>query len=210
MHFTIFDTPVVNSLIRVISIVLLKLFGWRKAGQIPDIPKFVMIAAPHTSNWDLLVTLGLAFSFRLKIYWMGKESLFKAPFGGLMKWLGGIPIDRSKSNDVVAQSIEIFNNSEKLVMLVPPEGTRAKVMTWKTGFYYIADGANVPIVLGFVDYGRKAGGFGPVLMPTGDIENDMKKIHDFYLTVTAKYPEKSSLARLKAIKAQKYGGIKSL
>jgi 1-acyl-sn-glycerol-3-phosphate acyltransferase len=117
---------------------------------------------------------------KVKIYWMGKKELFRPPFGPLLRWLGGIPIDRSKSNGVVGQSIQQLQDAEKLVLTVPPTGTRRKVMHWKTGFYHIAHGAGVPIVLGFLDYGRKMGGVGPLFYPTGDINADMKEIQAFY------------------------------
>jgi len=122
---------------------------------------------------------------------MGKEAIFRWPFKGFFKWLGGIPIDRSKSSNVVSQSIQLFHQNEKLILAIPPAGTRKKVKKWKTGFYHIANGANVPIVLGFLDYRRKVGGIGPVVYSTGDIEADMKTIRAFYDSVTGKYPEKS-------------------
>ena len=175
------------------SSLILGIFGWRMEGQMPDIPKCVMIAAPHTSNWDMVVMLFFAFAFSTKLYFMIKDAVFRWPFGGFFRWLGGIPIDRTKSNGVVGQSIEAFQNNERLVLVVPPSGTRAKVMRWKTGFYHIATGAGMPIVLGFLDYGRKRGGVGPLISPTGNIEADMKEISDFYSGITAKYPEKSTL-----------------
>ena len=162
-------------------------------GKLPDVPKCVMIAAPHTSNWDLPVMLFFAFAFQTKLYFMLKDATFRWPFGGLFRWLGGIPIDRTKSSGVVEQTIQAFRDNEQLVMVVPPSGTRSKVMRWKTGFYHIASGAGVPIVLGFLDYGRKVGGVGPAVVPTGDIEADIKTIRAFYANITAKHPEKSSL-----------------
>lgn len=194
MHYTVFDTPVVRNVLYWVSRSYLHVFKWRYEGHLPDIPKFVVIAAPHTSNWDFPITMFLAFALKAKVYWMGKDSLFKKPFGGIMRWLGGIPIDRSKANNVVANTIDVFNKHEKLVIVVPPEGTRNKVSHWKTGFYHIAVGANIPIVLGFVDYGRKVGGIGPTVLPTGDIDADMRRICSFYRNVKGKYPEKSSLA----------------
>lgn len=170
----------VRTFFRILSILILKIAGWKVSGHVPDIPKFVMIAAPHTSNWDLPYTLFVAFAMKVKIYWMGKKELFRPPFGPLLRWLGGIPIDRSKSNGVVGQSIQQLQDAEKLVLTVPPTGTRRKVMHWKTGFYHIAHGAGVPIVLGFLDYGRKMGGVGPLFYPTGDINADMKEIQAFY------------------------------
>ena len=191
MHHTMFDTPIVKSLLYRIALVLLKLGGWRIEGRLPDVPKFVMIAAPHTSNWDLPVMLCLAFAFRTKLFWMGKDTLFRRPFGGIMKWLGGISIDRSRSHNVVAQTTELFRKEESLVMVVPPEGTRQKVTYWKTGFYRIAESASVPIVLGFIDYRHKVGGIGPVVTPTGDIEVDMEAIRAFYAKITGKYDDQT-------------------
>lgn len=189
MHHTIFDTPIIRDLFAWISIVMLKLSGWRLEGKFPDLPKYVMIAAPHTSNWDFPVTLGICFAARAKIYWMGKDSLFKGPLGPIMRWLGGIPVDRSKSNDLVGQMVEVFNRSERLVVTIPPEGTRQKVRYWKTGFYHIAKGANVPIVLAFLDFRRKVGGFGPVFRPTGNVETDMAEIQAFYKNISGKNPD---------------------
>ncbi len=190
-NFTIYNTPVIKTIARWWSVLVLRMLGWRTEGQIPDIPKYVLIAAPHTSNWDLIFTVTVAFAMRVKIYWLGKVAIFRPPFGPLFRWLGGIPIDRSKSHNVVEQSIQHFGNREELVLTVPPSGTRRKVSYWKTGFYYIALGAKVPILLGFLDYKRKVGGVGPVISPTGDIEADMEVIRKFYSSVTGKYPEKA-------------------
>jgi 1-acyl-sn-glycerol-3-phosphate acyltransferase len=197
VNYTIFDTPVLNALLHRLSFFLLKIFDWRTEGTLPKVRKYFMIAAPHTSNWDLPVMLTLSFAFRVKMFWMGKDALFRWPFGPLFRWLGGISIDRSKSTNVVAQSIELFREKEELVLVVPPEGTRKSVKSWKTGFYYIASGAGVPIVLGFLDYRRKAGGFGPAITPTGDIEADMEKIRAFYVNITGKYPAKTDHATVK-------------
>lgn len=135
--------------------------------------------------------LFIVFVLKAKIYWMGKDTIFRKPFKRFFKWLGGIPIDRSKSYNIVAQSIQQFNENENLILTIAPSGTRKRVQKWKTGFYHIANGANVPILLGFLDYRRKVGGFGPMLYPTGDLEADMKTIKKFYDGVTGKYPEKS-------------------
>lgn len=189
MHRTMFDTPILNVLLRRLALFLMWLFGWRIEGKLPDTPKFVLIAAPHTSNWDLPVMLSLAFAFRTGLFWMGKDTLFRRPFGAIMRWLGGIPIDRSKSHNVVEQSAEHFRKAESLVMVVPPEGTRQKVRYWKTGFYRIAESAGVPIALGFLDYRRKVGGFGPTVVPTGGIEADMETIQAFYANITGKHSD---------------------
>lgn len=178
---TVFDTPVVNVLLRAFSLVVLKLCGWKVTGSVPaDVKKAVLIAAPHTSNWDLPFTLFVAFALRLKIYWMGKEEIFKPPFRGVMMWLGGIPVQRSAAGNMVAASAEAIRDADELMLVVSPEGTRSKALYWKTGFYHIAHGAQVPVVMAFLDYERKHGGLGPVLHTSGDIEKDMLLIKDFY------------------------------
>lgn len=196
MNYTIFDVPLLGSLIRFCAVLCLKLTGWKKEGKAPTHDKYIVIAAPHTSNWDFPISLAILLSFKIKPYWMGKAGMFRWPFGLFFRLLGGIPIDRSKSNNAVEQSIEAIKRKMKMVLVISPEGTRKKVAYWKTGFYHIAHGAKVPIALGFLDYGRKAGGFGQVFNTTGDIEADMFAIQFFYKGITAKYPEKSSLAML--------------
>lgn len=189
MHHTIFDTPIINTLMRWCSQVILRLLGWQVIGKRPLINKYVMIAAPHTSNWDFPITLMVCFALQLRIYWMGKASLFSWPIGGLMRWLGGIPIDRSKASNLVQTTINAFDRCERLAIIVPPEGTRGKVTHWKTGFYYIAKGANVPIALAYLDFKRKIGGIGEMFEPTGDIEHDMLEIQKFYDGIHGKNPQ---------------------
>ena len=182
MHRTIFDTPIFNTMMRALSLAFLKLSGWKVLGSLPEgAEKSVLIAAPHTSNWDLPYTLMVAFSLRLTPYWMGKEEIFKPPFRGLMMWLGGLPVDRAKSNNMVSASVDALKAANgPLQLIVPPEGTRDKTRFWKTGFYYIAQGAQVPIVMAYLDYDKKIGGLGPVFQPTGNIEVDMVVIKSFY------------------------------
>ncbi len=187
LNYTIFDTPVVRTVIRWISIFLLKISGWHTEGSLPDIPKFVMIAAPHTSNWDLPIMMFIAFKLKGRLNWMGKDTIFRKPFKGLFKWLGGIPIERSRSNNVVGQMIDRFHEIDRLILTIPPSGTRKRVKKWKSGFYHIASGANVPVVLGFLDFKRKTGGIGPVVTLTGDMEQDMKGIRAFYSNIEGKY-----------------------
>ncbi len=198
MKHTIFDTPGLGTLMGWISMIFLKLFGWRVEGEMPDTKKMVIIAAPHTSNWDLPYTLFTAFILKTGIYWMGKDAIFKQPFRNLFRWLGGIPIDRSCSHSVVNQTIEQFNKRNRLALAIAPAGTRTKVSHWKTGFYHIAVGAKVPIALGFLDYKRKISGFGPLIHPTGDLEADMELIRAFYKNITGKHPEKATdLAKIR-------------
>ena len=182
MHRTIFTTPVISTLFRGVSVAFLRLAGWRIEGTLPPEAKIcVLIAAPHTSNWDLPYTLMVAFALRLNIYWMGKQSIFSPPFRQLMMWLGGIPVDRSQSNNLVAISAQALKEAHSPVQLVvPPEGTRSKSRYWKTGFYYIALSAQVPIVMAFMDYPNKRSGLGPLIVPTGNIEQDMAEIKAFY------------------------------
>jgi len=190
MHRTLFDTPVVNTILRTFSIHFLRLTGWQVQGALPpEASKSVLIAAPHTSNWDLPYTLMLAFVLHLNVYWMGKASLFRWPFGPVMRWLGGIAVDRSRSGNLVAASAAALVNADGPTQLVvPPEGTRGKTRHWKTGFYYIALEARVPIVLAFVDYERKVGGLGPLFTPTGDVERDLAQIKRFYAPIKGKRP----------------------
>lgn len=187
-HHTIFDTPVVNSLLRGLSIAILRSTGWKVEGSLPaHAAKSVLIAAPHTSNWDLPYTLMIAFALRLRVYWMGKQSLFRTPFGGLMRWLGGIPVNRGQAGNLVALSAQAMRDADgPMQLIIPPEGTRGKTRHWKTGFYFIAQQAGVPIMLAFVDYGRKVGGLGPAFEPTGDIEQDMVRIKAFYAPIQGK------------------------
>jgi 1-acyl-sn-glycerol-3-phosphate acyltransferase len=182
MHRTIFTTPGVNTVLRAISLGFLRLTGWTLDGQLPaDSPKCVLIAAPHTSNWDLPYTLMVAFALRINIHWMGKQQLFGWPFGPLMRWLGGIAVDRSQSTNLVAASAQAIRTATgALCLVVPPEGTRAKTRQWKTGFYWIAREAGVPIVLAYMDYPRKLSGLGPVFQPTGDVDADMAHIKAWY------------------------------
>jgi 1-acyl-sn-glycerol-3-phosphate acyltransferase len=188
MHHTIFDTPIVNTLLRWLSIGFLRLTGWTVVGKLPaNAAKSVLIAAPHTSNWDLPYTLMVAFSLRLNVYWIGKASIFKPPFRGVMMWLGGIPVDRSQSNNLVAASTTaILQATGPLQLIVPPEGTRSGTRYWKTGFYYIAQGAGVPIVMAYLDYDKKVGGLGPIFQTSGDLELDMAAIKAFYAGVAGK------------------------
>jgi 1-acyl-sn-glycerol-3-phosphate acyltransferase len=182
LHRTIFNTPVVNTLLRAGSIAFLKLTGWKVEGSLPpEARKSVFIAAPHTSNWDLPYTLMVCFALNLNVYWMGKSSIFKWPFGPVMRWLGGISVNREQSSNLVAASAEAIEQADgPLQLIVPPEGTRSKARYWKTGFYYIAQAAKVPIVMAYMDYSQKRSGLGPLFVPSGDIEKDMMMIKAFY------------------------------
>jgi 1-acyl-sn-glycerol-3-phosphate acyltransferase len=194
VNLTIFNTPVLKTVLCRASRLILGLAGWRIEGQLPTIPKFVLVGAPHTSNWDLPYTLLMAFALRANIHWLGKEAIFRRPFKAFFEWLGGIPVRRTQSRNLVEASVQLFHRQEQLILTIAPAGTRQRVLRWKTGFYHIACGARVPIVLGFLDYARKAGGIGPVVNPTGNIDADLKTIRTFYDTVIGKHPAQSMTA----------------
>jgi 1-acyl-sn-glycerol-3-phosphate acyltransferase len=182
MQRTIFTTPGVSAALRLFSRAFLRATGWQLDGQLPaDEPRCVVIAAPHTSNWDLPYTLMVAFALGINIHWMGKRQIFRWPFGALMRWLGGIAVNREQSTKLVAASAQVLREATgPLCLVVPPEGTRANTRHWKTGFYWIAHQAGVPIVMAYMDYPRKLSGLGPVFRPTGDVETDMAKIKAWY------------------------------
>lgn len=189
MQRTIFTTPVINELFYWISCVTLKIIGWEMEGETPALKKFVLIIAPHTSNWDLPIGMLIVFYSRNSIYFLGKHQLFRKPFGPIMRWLGGIPVDRTRSNNIVSAVIDEFNRNESLIIAISPDGSRRSRKPWKTGFYHIAAGAGVPISLAFIDYGRKKAGYGKLFYPTGDIENDFEVIKDYYKDIRGKYPK---------------------
>lgn len=159
------------------------LFLWRWTTTPPQEPvpdRCVMIAAPHTSNWDFPITLAMARVSGVKISWLGKESLFKGPAGPVMRWLGGVAIDRSAPGGMVASLAKELVDHDHMVLVVPAEGTRSRTEYWKSGFYRIAEQADVPIVCAYVDRATRSGGFGPVVTPSGDLTADMDRIRAFY------------------------------
>ena len=189
MPTTVFCTPLLTPLLRLISIALLRLLGWHARGEELSHQRFVLIGAPHTSNWDFPLMLMVVLKLRLRVYWMGKHTLFPFGLGWFMKWLGGIPIDRSTSHNVVEQTVRQYQEHNELVVLIPPEGTRRKVERWKTGFYHIAHLAKVPILLGYVDASRKEAGIADFYTPSGNLEKDMAEIRGFYADKIGINPE---------------------
>jgi 1-acyl-sn-glycerol-3-phosphate acyltransferase len=141
--------------------------------------------------------LAVAWVFRLKLRWIGKHTLFAGWRRPFMRFLGGMPVDRRSRNGVVQQVVDYFNDSDALILAIAPEGTRGRSELWKSGFYHIAHGAKVPVLLGFLDFGRKVGGVGPALIPTGNIAEDMKTIRAFYDGIEGLYPDKQGEVRLK-------------
>jgi 1-acyl-sn-glycerol-3-phosphate acyltransferase len=175
----------------------LRATGWGPEGERPAAARFVLIAAPHTSNWDLVHLLALAEVYGLRVSWMGKHTLFRPPAGWLFRALGGISIRREERADRVAAMAREFAAREHFALVVPSEATRSWAPYWKSGFYHIARRAEVPIVMGFLDYGRRRGGFGPALVASGDVKRDMDVIRAFYADKVAKYPEHFGPVRLR-------------
>lgn len=177
-------------IVRWVSRVFFFLSGWKATGAPAPYRKYVLLAAPHTSNWDGIILLPASSILGLDLRFLGKDSLFKGPLGWLLRALGGIPIDRSKRQSVVSQAVEWFQKSDDLVLGIAPEGTRAYTEGWKTGFYYIALEAKVPIAMGYIDYAKKEGGIFPeFLEPTGDIEKDFEFFRKWYGPCVAGRPE---------------------
>lgn len=158
----------------------LLLRGWRFIGPPPDVPKAVIVAAPHTSNWDFLVFLAIARHFRIKVGFLGKDTLFKGPLGVLMRRWGGIPVDRSRPRAMVESVAQHFNTHDSVLLVITPEGTRGKAKVWKSGFWRIADALDVPVFMGFVDASTKTAGFGPARNIDGDPHGWMDAARLFY------------------------------
>lgn len=163
-------------------------FGWTFEGELPDLPKFVIIGAPHTSNWDFVVAMLTIFCLDMDIHWIGKHTIFRWPFSGLMKWLGGTPVNRSKPESIVHQVVDEFRAREKFLLAIAPEGTRKKVDHWKTGFHRIASRAGVPVVPAYLDFGRKVIGFGEPFEPCDDPQVDIEMLLTFYSRFKGKKP----------------------
>ena len=176
----------------------LALWRWKVVpGPEPVPDKCVMIAAPHTSNWDFPITLAMARVSGVKINWLGKREMFAGPAAPIMRRLGGVPVDRSAPGGLVESLAKAFADTDRMVLVVPAEGTRSKTEYWKSGFYRIAEMANVPIVCAYVDMASRSGGFGPVIAPTGDLVADMDVMREFYADKTGIKPDRFGPVRLR-------------
>ncbi len=170
-------------------ILIFKLHGWKIVGTVPpEIKKAVVIAAPHTSNWDFVYALAIFRLCHLKVRYLIKKELNFFPLSILLKNTGAIPVDRSKKHNLTEDVIARFNDTDELFITIAAEGTRKRVDKWRSGFYHAALGANVPILPGYLDFKRKEGGFGPAIYLTGNKEEDMAKFRAFYADKTGKYP----------------------
>ena len=170
--------------------------GWHSIGEAPALDRYVLIAAPHTSNWDFIWLMAFAGAFDVRIAWLGKDTLFRRPFGALFRRLGGLGVVRSGRSNLVQQLKARFA-AEPLVLLIPVEGTRGYTDYWRSGFYHIAYGAGVPVVTCTLDYQAKIGGFGPAIQLTGNVGADMDEIRAFYGEKQGKHPAKTGRMRLK-------------
>lgn len=178
---------------KVLSKFIFWISGWKVVGGVGEIKKvhqLMMIAAPHTSNWDLLYARAAFYLMDIPVKYTIKKELFFFPLGFILKAFGGIPIDRKKKGKMVDKMADLFKEYKELCILITPEGTRSYSPEWKKGFYYIAQKAEVPISLGFLDYKNKHAGVGPLVYPSGDYEKDLEEIKAFYRPIQAKYPEK--------------------
>lgn len=176
---------------------ILKLFGWSTAVEPPVEKKFVLIGAPHTSNWDFPLALLTFWTVNIKIHWVAKIQMFRGPLHYLFTVLGGIPIDRSSPHGFIDNIAEKFQQAETMVLTIAPEGTRSKTRYWKSGFYHIALTANVPVCFGYIDYRTHTVGFKQIMYPSGNIEADMKIISDFYRNIKGKNPENQGPVRIR-------------
>lgn len=179
-----------NKLTRAIGRLLLKAYRWHVEGRLPDAAKFVIVLAPHTSSLDFFTNLGVMLTVGFKSHWLVADAYDWWPLGIFLRWLGGIPVDRSMPHDLVSQMVSRFEKSDAFILAIFPEGTRKRVRRWKRGFWYMAAGARVPIQLVAVDYDKRASVFGPLIMPSENIEVDMEKIRIFYRGVRGKHPGK--------------------
>jgi len=190
MKTTIFNAPILSFILQHLAKLIMRLVGWRVDGQLPDIPKFVLIGAPHTSNWDFVLFLGVIFGLQANVRFMGKAGLFRFPIGWFFRYCGGIPVDRSKSTGLVDQMVQASRELERFILTIAPEGTRHHVQEWKRGFYHIAKNAGIPIVMAVVDGKHKEVRVGQVFHPTEDIEADMKSIQGFFAGVVGINPRR--------------------
>jgi 1-acyl-sn-glycerol-3-phosphate acyltransferase len=190
MKTTIFNTPILSFILQLLARIIMRLLGWKVSGKLPDLPKFVLIGAPHTSNWDFVLFLGLIFYLRANVRFMGKAELFRFPIGWFFRYCGGVPVDRKKSTGLVDQMVKACNELDKFILTIAPEGTRHHVNEWKRGFYHIAKSAGIPIVMAVVDGRHKEVRIGQVFQPTEDIEADMKMIQGYFAGVAGINPKR--------------------
>ncbi len=181
---------------RLLGWLMLKIPGWHLKAELPALKKYIVIVAPHTSNWDFYFGIAAKFYLKLKARWLGKHTIFRWPVKRLLLALGGIPVDRSKKSGIVDQIARIFQESDEMILGLAPEGTRKRVTRWRTGFYYIALKARVPILIAYIDYQKKEIGTGPLINPSGDIKKDFQVIRQFYQNIHPLKPQLFALPEI--------------
>jgi 1-acyl-sn-glycerol-3-phosphate acyltransferase len=186
---TFYDLVWVVAILRVISGAALRLRGWRVEGEHPEAARFVVVAAPHTSSWDVPLMLAASLQVGIRLHWLGLSSYFRWPVAGLLRWLGGVAIERGPAASRVQSSAQLMAAYERIGVAISPEGSRSLVPHWRTGFYHLAQAADVPLVLTSLDYGRKRATIGPTFTTTGDIEADVATLGAFYDGVEGRHPD---------------------
>jgi 1-acyl-sn-glycerol-3-phosphate acyltransferase len=169
-----------SPLLRSLGRFVLRLMRFRVEGDVPDLPKFVIAVGPHTSNWDFVVGAAAMFALDLRLAFIAKHTLFRGPFDRMLRAMGGIPVDRASPHGVVAASIEGFTREGRRILAIAPQGTRRHGARYKAGFLHIARGANVPVLLASLDFGKRCVRLGPMLFPGADVEDDLRRVEDFF------------------------------
>ena len=162
---------------------VLRVMGWRTEGEVPDVPKLVIAVAPHTSNWDFVVGAAAMFALDLRLSFLAKHTLFRGPFAAIMRWMGGIAVDRRSAHGVVGDAVAAFARSQRRLLAIAPQGTRSPGARYKSGFLHIARDARVPVLLASLDYDSRCVRLGPELETTGDVDADLRRVEAFYASV---------------------------
>lgn len=190
-------------MVKIITSTILRMIGWKVTFTLPPCNKYVLVGAPHTSNWDFVYGLLGMSAVGLRFSWVGKHTLFKKPFGSFMRAIGGIPVDRRGGAGFLKKVIDIFENRDQFVLAIAPEGTRSLTREWKGGFYHIALATGVPIALGYIDYPRKRIGIDRLFDPSGDIETDFEILRNYYQDKIGRRPERQGPVRIRTVSDKK-------
>jgi len=177
---------------------LARLIGWKAVGDFPNVPKAIFIASPHTSLWDGIIMVIIAWSMGVRLSWITKKETVRFPFKRFVTYFGAVPVDRSKRSDTVSQIAQQFRDRDGMYLAVAPAGTRKRRDHWRSGFYHMAVQAGVPFICGFLDYERKEGGIRAIVHPTGDVDTDMDRLREVYEGIVAKHPKLMTTIRLKS------------
>ncbi len=169
---------------------ILRLMGWKVEGEFPQERKLIIVAAPHTSNWDFVVGMAAMLALNLRCHWMGKHTIFRKPFRGFMRWLGGIPVYREQPEGIAQQMAGHIQNADAMLLVITPEGTRSKVEEWKTGFVRIASAADCGMMMAALDFVNKRICVGEVYRTTDDVDADVSRVRDYFAQFTPKHPDR--------------------